>query len=132
MDLALATDDVAILLGNGDGTFRPEVDYGAGMTGPITTGDFNNDGKLDVIGATGSDVSVLLGNGDGTFGFPVNSPAGNPVIGLAVGDFNHDGKLDVAAIWTGLLCSLEKVMERSLPAQPIRLIPAQPPLPPAI
>ncbi len=101
MDLAIASssgsgDGVAVLLGNGDGTFQPEHDYGAGMNGPIAVGDFNNDGKLDLIGAN----AVLLGSGDGTFGFPLTFSvvSQGTLTGLAVADFNHDGKLDVAAL----------------------------------
>jgi hypothetical protein len=99
-DLAVATQDIAIFLGNGNGTFQTEADYGSGMVGPIALGDFNNDGKLDVIGVTSdaTSVSVLLGNGDGTFGFPVNSPASGYVRALAVGTFNHGGNLDAAVL----------------------------------
>lgn len=38
------------LLGNGDGTFAPEVRF-ASEIGPLVTGDFNRDGKLDLAGA---------------------------------------------------------------------------------
>jgi hypothetical protein len=67
---------MSVLLGNGDGTFRPRIDYWAG-SGPssIVVGDFNNDGKLDVAvtNVKGANISVLLGNGDGTFQTPLNS-----------------------------------------------------------
>jgi uncharacterized protein YceK len=92
MDLAAATSEVGILLGNGYGTFQNPVYYGAGMVGPIATGDSNNDGKLDIVGASGGNVSVLLGNGDGTFGLPVNFPAGGqlvPLTDVAVADFTR-------------------------------------------
>jgi len=107
VDLAVASQDIAIFLGNGDGTFQTEADYGSGMVGPIALGDFNNDGKLDVIGVDflTTNVSVLLGNGDGTFGYSVNSSASGGVHALAVGDFNHDGKLD-AAVLSGSLVIL--------------------------
>ncbi len=104
MDLAVASSDIAIFLGNGNGTFQPEADYGSQMTGPIAIGDFNNDGNLDVLGVltNTTDVSVLPGNGNGTFGFPVNSSAGNYVMALAVADFNGDGNLDAAVLTSAL------------------------------
>src|SRR5438132_377175 len=41
--------NVSVLLGNGDGTFRSAVDYGAGsVPRSVTVGDFNGDGKLDL------------------------------------------------------------------------------------
>lgn len=112
IDLALTTNaggggnDIGILLGNGNGTFQSEVNYGSGMYGPIGIGDFNNDGKLDIIGGTGGtspQVAVLIGNGDGTFGFPVLSPASDYISGsaLAVADFNRDGNLDAAVVGQG-------------------------------
>jgi len=77
LDLAVATavsGAVDILLGNGDGTFQPPVGYGARGpfgAGPfdVAVGDFNADGKLDLVVAIPADstVSILLGNGDGTF-----------------------------------------------------------------
>jgi hypothetical protein len=102
MDLAVGG---AILLGNGDGTFQPEVDYGG--IGALAAGDFNNDGKTDLLGlgSTGG-LAIILGNGNGTFGLALNSPVGGYSAyaqALAVADFNGDGKLDVAAVVTDSL-----------------------------
>jgi uncharacterized repeat protein (TIGR01451 family) len=66
-DLAVANyyaNNVSVLRGNGDGTFRAANNYGAG-TGPysVAVGDFNGDGGADlaVANQNGSNVSVLLG-----------------------------------------------------------------------
>ncbi len=60
-----------MLLGNGDGTFQPQVTYAVGtIPTAIVAGDFNGDGHLDLAVANrqrSDTVSVLLGNGDGTF-----------------------------------------------------------------
>src|SRR5437016_1076340 len=50
-DLAVAnyhSDNVAVLLGKGDGTFQPAANYNAGANPQsVAVGDFNGDGKLD-------------------------------------------------------------------------------------
>ena len=90
---------VAILLGNGDGTFQPAVGYNVGShPASVAVGDFNGDGKLDLAVANLNDdtVSVLLGNGDGTFQGTIDYSSPGGAISVAVGDFNGDGKLDLA------------------------------------
>ena len=59
-----------MLLGNGNGTFQAKQSFGTG-SGPysVAVGDFNGDGKSDLVTADIDDntASVLLGNGNGTF-----------------------------------------------------------------
>ncbi|HMC63932.1 MAG TPA: VCBS repeat-containing protein [Gemmataceae bacterium] len=97
------TDAVAVLLGNGDGTFQSARNFAAGFSwggpGSLAVGDVNADGRLDVVTANaGGTVSVLLGNGDGTFAAPRTLLVNDVSIALsvAVGDLNADGKLDLA------------------------------------
>jgi FG-GAP-like repeat len=90
---------VSVLLGNGDGTFAPEVTYAVGSyPSAIVAGDFTDDGHLDLAVANNSDntVSVLLGNGDGTFASQVTYAVGSYPSAIAAGDFTGDGHLDLA------------------------------------
>jgi hypothetical protein len=64
----------------------------------VVTGDFNGDGKLDLLVAHSSDncVYLLLGNGNGTFQSAVQASIGEGIQGnVFAGDFNNDGKLDL-------------------------------------
>jgi hypothetical protein len=106
LDLAIAGDAVSntgvdVWLGNGDGTFQPPMGFSTAES-PYSaiTGDFNQDGKLDLaVRCVGNDVvgdiSVLFGNGDGTFQNHVDYPtsAGEEI---AEADLNGDGILDFA------------------------------------
>jgi hypothetical protein len=95
---------VSILLGNGDGTFQPATKLSAGKNPTrIATGDFNSDGKSDLLVVRAGDASVsddgdatiFLGNGDGTFSpGQVLAPGKNP-FAVAVSDLNADHKLDL-------------------------------------
>ena len=101
LDLATANTnsyDVSVLLGNGDGTFQPQIRFGAGMSpASLVTADFNGDGRLDLAtGNRGSgDISILLGRGDGTFQDQLTNPVGNGPLGTVTADLNHDGHTDI-------------------------------------
>jgi FG-GAP-like repeat/Abnormal spindle-like microcephaly-assoc'd, ASPM-SPD-2-Hydin len=102
LDLAVTNggdNAVSVLLGNGDGTFRSQVNYSTGNSpNSVAVGDFNGDGKLDlvVVNYLDNSISVLLGNGDGTFRAHVDYATGGGPNSVAVGDFNGDGRLDLA------------------------------------
>jgi len=105
LDLLLLTPDfgsgatMAILLGNGDGSFQTSVTYPVPVAPYIVVGDFNGDGKPDIAmsgGISGSgEASILINNGDGTFKSPANYSISGNVQALAAADLNADGKLDL-------------------------------------
>ena len=59
---------VTALLGNGDGTFQSQIAVG-GASGPIAlcTGDFNGEGKPNLVATTINGQIVCFQNGGGTF-----------------------------------------------------------------
>src|SRR5579872_5229117 len=65
-------------------------------TSPSAVGDFNADGKADLVIATPTGVSVLLGKGDGTFQTPAPYAVGGNTRSIVVADFNGDGIADLA------------------------------------
>jgi hypothetical protein len=108
LDLLLLTQDfgtgaaMAILLGNGDGTFQPAVTYSVPVAPYLALGDFNADGKPDIAIAGTSDVSsgtsqlsILINNGDGTFKAPANHTISGLAQAIATADLNADGNLDL-------------------------------------
>lgn len=64
----------------------------------MAQGDFNGDGKMDLVVANwaSNNVSLFLSNGDGTFQAAQNLGVSDEPFSIAVGDFNGDGKLDLA------------------------------------
>jgi len=126
---------VSVLVGNGNGTFQPHMDYVTDNTSTpypsavqspyVVVGDFNQDGKRDLVVVVRHPtsrtlrcrggyncyyfynyvpkLSFLAGNGTGTFSAPNVSTAQIDAYTLypttnqsAVRDFNLDGKLDLA------------------------------------
>jgi hypothetical protein len=105
LDLAVAgafgsANQVDVLLGNGDGTFRPNGFYDvASEPGSVAVADFNGDKKTDLAVANelGNSISILLGNGDGTFQPAVDYPTKSAPTWIVALDLNGDGKVDLAA-----------------------------------
>jgi hypothetical protein len=89
---------MSVLLGNGDGTFKPPTSLSTGDTASfLALGDVNEDGRLDLVTANdpGNNVSVLLGNGNGTLSAPTRYSIGGRTFFPALGDLNGDGHLDI-------------------------------------
>jgi hypothetical protein len=101
-DLAVVnnlSNNVSILLGNGDGTFRLGS-YASVGDGPVSIAeaDFNRDGNTDlaVVNSLTGNVTILLGKRDGTFRPGTNIFVGSAPTGITTGDFNGDGIPDFA------------------------------------
>jgi len=78
--------------------FQPHVDYVTGIDpASVASGDFNGDGKVDLVtGDYDEDTeSVFLGIGNGTFQPRLFFPSGSCPLWMTVVDINVDGKLDL-------------------------------------
>jgi len=64
----------------------------------VVSGDFNGDGKPDLVSCGASGISVLLGKGDGTFAPAVSYTVADFCRSMVTADFNSDGKLDLAFV----------------------------------
>jgi hypothetical protein len=62
----------------------------------IVSGDFNNDGILDLVTLNGSSLSFYRGLGAGTYASPVTQSMPSGLGQVLTADFNQDGKLDLA------------------------------------
>ena len=115
LDLIVGEADsgtVGVLLGNGNGTFQPETVYYA--PAPVVTvaaGDFDGDGKIDVVaGLIGNEFTGPLaffgGDGAGRIGTAITRPPENYVgsfytFTMQVSDLNGDGLPDVVGVDVG-------------------------------
>lgn len=103
---------IAILLGNGDGTFTAKTPLTPGQDPQaVTIGDFNSDGKMDLAVVDQGDtmnpsvVEVYFGNNDGTFASSFSIPVGSNPRGIASARLTKNGSLDLV-VYNVRGCSL--------------------------
>jgi hypothetical protein len=109
LDLAVALlglDQVAVLLGGGDGTFGTAATLAVGdRPSAIAVGDFDGANGPDLIASNenADTVSVLLNDGAGGFMDAIDTSV-DPMVdnlprpkGIAAADFDGDGNVDFAA-----------------------------------
>lgn len=131
--VAIATNGsrTAVLIGNGDGTFRTPLiltDPNLNIPQYQAVADYNGDGFLDLALSMGNGLQGLMnirnGNGDGTFQAPVAFALPGPLSSaggahIVAADLNGDGKPDVvlgqAGAFPGLLVLINST---GLPAPP--------------
>ncbi|CAN5568993.1 hypothetical protein BH10ACI4_BH10ACI4_13440 [soil metagenome] len=101
---------VVVYLNNGSGAFGAPISTTIRMTalsaGSIVTGDFNEDGRQDVIVSTVAGVQTnvyLAGNGDGSFVQQLDLPGSYGFESGVVADINGDSHLDLITGGNGSL-----------------------------
>ncbi len=111
LDLAACnanSNDVAVLISNGDGTFAAAVFYPVEDTPlSVSAADLDSDGDIDLTVANGNtpSISVLFGNGNGTFVThqtvfldPNEPPYPGVMMVHTMADFDGDDDTDIAVV----------------------------------
>jgi hypothetical protein len=93
-DLVMSTNTSAtrVFLSKGNGAYTALA--ASISASPQLLGDFNGDGKLDLVAGN----HLYLGHGDGTFGKAGAISIPGDSISVAAADVNHDGKTDLLVL----------------------------------
>ncbi len=94
----LAVYNVAVLLGNGDGTFQEPAITTVVRDAPqaLAAGHFTSSGNLDLAVTLANEVLILLGNGDGTFRLGKIYGINSLSMSIVAADFRNNGRTDLA------------------------------------
>ncbi len=119
------TEDLSVLLGNGDGTFNPTVGYSAGFSLlGVALADLDLDGNLDAL-AINSDSNgqlfTFINDGDGVFGNMTTFSVASRPQSVAAADVDGDGDPDVVVVGqteVALLINLAVTEGTTVPARP--------------
>ena len=90
--------DFFILPGTGTATLGAAVPVASGVIADFSfalSGDFNGDGKRDLVLPSATGVDVYPGNGDFSFDPPAGLVVSGEAVDGIVADLNHDGRLDL-------------------------------------
>lgn len=95
----ISSNTISILYGNGDGTFRDQMQVRVCQEPrALALNDFNHDDRLDIVLAcSGSDqISILFGRDNGKFEEGPQYPVHRAPVSVASEDLNGDGHPDLA------------------------------------
>lgn len=101
-----STDNVSVLLGNGEGRLALAHVFGPHQIGDLVrlrTADIDRDGRDDlvVLNRSSAQAEVFLSRGDGTFFFHMGLATGEQPSDLVVADLDGDGAIDLAVANAG-------------------------------
>lgn len=90
--------DLLVFFQGPSGTFTSPVHVGTLLSTSVAVGDFDKNGLLDVVAATGGGVTLFLQTSPRTFAAPVDIALFQGAFKVAVEDVNGDGRDDIIAV----------------------------------